>query len=91
MIDQLTLVDIFFLITGSAVVIITILMVVGLLYILTFLRTIKKIAQAAHKASEGISEDIIELRKNIKQQGFGLGTIFSFIKDLAGLKGNKKK
>lgn len=89
--STLTLVDIFFLITGSAIIILTVLIAIGLLYVIMFVRTAKKVAQTAHKATEGISDDISALRQNIKEQGFGLGALFGLVKHFGKRKSTRKK
>lgn len=89
--NTLSLVDIFFLVTGSAVIIITVLIVIGLLYIIMFVRTAKRIAQTAHRATEGISEDIDVLRKNIKEKGFGLSSVVGLLKHFGTKKTTRKK
>ncbi len=89
--SSLTLVDIFFLITGSAVIIISVLLAIGLIYVIMFVRTVKKVARTAQVASEGISEDITALRKNIKEKGVSLSSIASFAAGLAKRKVTRKK
>lgn len=89
MID-LTLVDIFFIVTGSAVIIITILLAIGLLYVIMFVRTLKEVAKTAKRATELVSEDIANLRDNIQERGFSLGAIASFISGLRRKKASSK-
>lgn len=89
--SSLTLTDIFFLVTGSAVIIITVLMAIGLLYIIMFVRTAKNIARTAQKVTENASEDIAALRKSVKENGFGLSTLISFAKGLVKTKTSRKK
>lgn len=88
---DLTLVDIFFIITGTAVIIITVLLAIGLLYVIIFVRTIKEMARTAKKATELVSEDLSDLRSSIKQRGFNLGAIALFIKSLMRKKVSRKK
>lgn len=89
--NELSLVDIFFIITGSAVIIITILVAIAVLYIITFVRTIKRVAQTAQRASEIVSEDISQLRDNIRERGLSLGAIATFAKNLSKRKFSRKK
>lgn len=89
--NELSLVDIFFIITGSAVIIITVLLAIGLLYIIVFVRTIKQVAKTAQRATEVVSEDISNLRDNIRERGFSLGAIASFAKGLSKKKTTRKK
>ncbi len=88
---DISLVDIFFIVTGSAVILITILVAISLLYIIVFVRTIKEVAKSAQRATELVSEDIADLRSNIKQRGFSLGDIVSFAKGLGRKKVTRKK
>ena len=85
------LVDVFFVLTGSAVIIITILLAIGLIYVIIFVRTIKQVAKTAQRATEIVSEDLANLRDNIHQKGFGLGAIAAFAKALRRKKTRPKK
>ncbi len=89
--NELSLVDLFFIITGAAVVIITVLLAIGLIYVIVFVRTIKNVARTAQRATELVSEDISDLRDNIKSQGFSVGAVTSFAKSLGRKKIFKKK
>ena len=93
--NEFSIADLFFIITGSAVIIITALMAIGLLYLIFFLRTIKKVAKTAQRGVEMVSEDLAELSQNIKEKGFNLSALASFAKSMAkktvfGTKKNKK-
>lgn len=81
--EDLSLVRIFFILTGTAVIIITILLAIGLLYLIMFLRTVRQVARTAQQASEIISEDISELRDSIKEKGMTLGAIAKFAKGMS--------
>ncbi len=88
--NDISLLQVFFYLTGTAVIIITILLVIGLIYIISFVRTVRKVAQTAHKVTEGISGDIQDLRENIHERGFSLGALMSFLTSL-GKKSIKRK
>ncbi len=88
---DLSLVDVFFIVTGSAVIIITVLLAIGLLYIIIFVRTIKEVAKTAQRATELVSDDIGHLRDNIRERGFSLGAIASFIAGLRRKKVSRNK
>lgn len=88
---DLSLVDIFFIITGSAVIIITILLAIGLLYVIIFVRTIKEVAKTAQRATELVSEDIVNLRDNIRTRGFSLRALASFVTGLGRKKTTQSK
>ncbi len=89
--NALTTADLFFIITGSAVIIITILLAIGILYVIMFVRTVKRVAHTAQKATELVSEDLADLRKNVKERGLSLGTVFGFVKALGRKKVTRKK
>lgn len=88
--ETLTLTDLFFWLTGIAVIIITTLAVIALLYLIWFLRTIRKVAETAKRTAEFVSDDIGTLRKNIKEQGFSVKSLINFVLGLLS-KGKKKK
>ena len=88
--EALTLTDFFFWITGIAVIIITTLAVVALLYLIWFLRTIKKVAETAKRTAEFVSDDLGTLHKNIKEKGLSLKSLIDFAWGLRS-KGKKKK
>ncbi len=89
--NDISLVEVFFVITGSAVIIITILLAIGLLYVIMFVRSVKRIARTAQKATELVSEDIADFSKSIREKGFTLGTLFEFVKSLGKRKITRKK
>lgn len=89
--NEISLVDIFFIITGSAVVIITIMLAIGLLYVISFIRTIRRVAHTAQRATELVSEDIADLRDNIRERGFSLSSLANFAKALGKRKITRKK
>ena len=88
---ELSLVDLFFIITGVAVVIITVLLVIGLIYIIVFVRTIKNVARTAQRATELVSEDLSDLRTNIKEKGVSINAFTNFAKSMARKKIFRKK
>ncbi len=87
--NDISLVDIFFIITGSAVIIIAILLAIATIYLIAFVRTIRTVAKTAQRATEIVSEDISDLRKNIKENGVSLGAIAKFANNIR--KGTSKK
>lgn len=80
--NNVTLIDVFFVITGLAVIIITIMVAIGLFYLITFLRTVRRVARTAQRASEIISEDLTDLRQNIKEKGLNLGAVAKFANNI---------
>ena len=80
---DLTLVDIFFIITGIAIIIITAMLAIGIIYLIMFLRTIKQVARTAQRATEIVSEDIGELRDSIREKGVSVGAFTNFAKNIS--------
>lgn len=89
--DTFTLTDLFFLITGIAVIFITAFVVVALIYFILFLRTLKQIANQASRAGKFIVDDLGEFSKNLKEDGFKLGTFIKFVLGLGSKQTRKKK
>ncbi len=90
--NDLSLVHIFFVLTGIAVIIITVMLAIGLVYFIMFLKTIKEVARTAQRATELVSEDIADLRENIRDKGVSLGAIADFAKNISKKRVyNKKK
>jgi 5-bromo-4-chloroindolyl phosphate hydrolysis protein len=89
--NELSLTDIFFIITGSAVVIITIMLAIGLLYVISFIRTIRRVGKTAQRATEIVSEDISDLRDNIRENGVNLGAFAKFANNIRKGKSKSKK
>ncbi len=70
--------DIFFFVTTVAVVFLTIILAVLMVYIITIMRTIKRIANIAQSQAEVISEDIDDLRAEVKTRGASLKSLLAF-------------
>lgn len=56
--------DVFFFVATIALILITLLMTVGLLYILSILRTIREISKAAKVGAEAVVESLQEVKNN---------------------------
>jgi uncharacterized protein YoxC len=82
--------DIFFFITTIAVVILTILLAVLVAYLIKISKDVKYITNKAKDQAELISEDISNLRSNVKEHGAKLKYFASFFSDLVK-KATKKK
>jgi hypothetical protein len=78
----MTITELFFVITGTAVIIITVMVVIGLIYVIMFVRTIKTVARTAQRATEIVSEDLGELRDSIKDKGVSMGAFTKFAKNI---------
>lgn len=81
--DTVSASDLFFIIGTLAVIIITTLIIVALVYVILFLRTVKAALNTAKKTAEFVTQDVAGLRTNIKERGF--------VKSLLGFALNLKK
>ena len=70
--------DIFFFITSIAVVLISILLIVIFYYAIKILRDIKHISYLAREESDIISEELSNLRVNIKREGAKIKHLANF-------------
>ncbi|MFA6006617.1 MAG: hypothetical protein WC764_02745 [Candidatus Paceibacterota bacterium] len=83
--------DIFFIITGVAVVALSLIFLVILIYVAYIMKELHHIMRVVHRESELISEDIAELRTKVATQGFKWSSIFIFLRKLWRFKSSKKK
>jgi hypothetical protein len=74
--------DIFFFVTTIAVVILTLLLAILVIYLIKISRDVKYISQKAKHEANLISEDISELRQNIKDKGAKFKYFMSFFNNL---------
>jgi uncharacterized protein YoxC len=79
--------DIFFLITSIAVAVLTILLAVLAVYLIKVFKDIKYITKKAKSEADLITEDIHELRQNVRQEGAKVAHLAKFLTKLK----NKKK
>ncbi|HVY67382.1 MAG TPA: hypothetical protein VHA30_00580 [Patescibacteria group bacterium] len=79
--------DIFFFVTTVAVCLLTILLAVLIIYIIKISRDVKYISGKAKNEAELISQDLSDLRENVKQHGMKLKFLASFFNNL----GKKRK
>ncbi len=90
--NDISLVQLFFILTGIAVIIITVMLAIGLIYVIMFLRTIKEVARTAQRATELVSDDINDLREHLREKGPSLGAFAKFANNLRKKRVyNKKK
>jgi len=74
--------DIFFFVTTVAVVILTLLLGVLIIYIIKISRDIKYISHKAKDEADLISQDLSELRDNVRDKGAKLKYFMSFFNNL---------
>lgn len=67
MLDTLAKSDLFFFLTGLAVIIVTLLVLIALVYIIKILRDVEDITDNVREESEEIIEDIHNTRTSIKK------------------------
>lgn len=79
--------DIFFFITSVAVVLLTVLLAVLVIYIIKISNDIKYISGKAKNEADFIAQDLSELRQNIKDKGAKMKFFYNFFSNLK----NKKK
>lgn len=82
--------DIFFFITAIAVIILGILLAILVVYIIKISRDIKYISGKAKNEADLISQDLSDLRENVKEKGANLKYFFSFFSNLSKKKKNNK-
>jgi hypothetical protein len=83
--------DVFFVVTTVAVILITIVVVIGCAYIIGILRTVKRISRMAERTTQDVSEDINELRDDVKRHGVSLGAFLNFFHRLGKKHSARKK
>lgn len=74
--------DVFFFITSAFVVVLVVLLVIAGVYVTKILRDIKYITRKAKSETELLSQDIDELRTNVRKEGAKIkhfGKFFSSI------------
>jgi len=72
--------DVFFFVTTIAVVLVTIGLVVGMIYLISIMHTIKRISRRAEKTADMVADDIVDLRNTIKEEGLSAKRMLSFFK-----------
>lgn len=83
--------DVFFVITSVAVVIITITIAIAAVYVIGILRAVKRISRMAEQTTEAVTEDIDELRADIKRNGVSLGGFLDFFHRMGKKHAGRKK
>lgn len=77
--NQVLQTNIFFFITALAIMVVSALLAVVLVYILRILRDIEHISQIIRKESDLIEEDIVSFRKSIQLEGALWKNFFSHL------------
>lgn len=71
--------DIFFFVTTIAVVVIAVVIVVFMVYLIGVMRNVRDISELAKVQGKNISDDISELRTNIRREGLRLKHLAKFM------------
>jgi uncharacterized protein YoxC len=74
--------DIFFIITSIAAVILAILIIILLIYLIKFVKNLKYISDKARVETDNLSLDIRTLRENIHREGFKLKHALNFFSSI---------
>jgi hypothetical protein len=74
--------DVFFFVATIAVVILTLLLAALIVYIIKISRDIKYISQKAKSEADLISQDLSDLRENVKDKGVKMKYFLSFFNNL---------
>jgi len=74
--------DVFFFVTTIAVIILTLLLGVLIVYIIKISRDIKYISYKAKNEADLISHDLSDLRQNVKDKGAKMKYFLSFFNNL---------
>lgn len=74
--------DFFFFVTSAAVVVLTLLLGVLIIYIIKISRDIKYISQKAKNEANLISQDLSDLRQNVRDKGAKMKYFWSFFNNL---------
>jgi uncharacterized protein YoxC len=82
MLDPFYKQDVFFFVTTIAIVVLTILLSVLIIYIIKITKDVSYISKKAKGQADLISEDISELRENVKEQGLKLKHFTGFFNKL---------
>jgi hypothetical protein len=71
--------NIFFFITGLAIVAVSAVFVVALVYVIRILRDVRHIARVLRAETDRIEEDISKFRASIREEGMRWKQIFRFV------------
>ncbi len=88
--DKLVHADIFFFITTCAIVLLTIIFAVALIYGVFIAKNVHYIVKKIKEESDNISGDIAHARQKIREQGMKLVSMMAFLKSLVTFGAGKK-
>lgn len=88
--DKLIQADIFFFVTTCAIVLLTIIFAIALVYVVFIAKNVHYVITKIKDESDNISGDIASARQKIKEQGVRLLSIFTLLKSFASFTSDKK-
>lgn len=74
--------DIFFVVTTASVTLLAILLAIAIVYVIKISKDIKYISNKAKSEADLISQDLSDLRQNVKNKGAKLKYFMSFFNNL---------
>ncbi len=80
--DTLLKADIFFFVATLSVVVLTLLLVIGLVYVVSILRSIKHISRTAEAGTETVVAGLAEAKAEMSREGYVPETLINIFKRL---------
>lgn len=87
--DQMIKADLFFFITSVAVITVTVLMGIALIYFILISKRIHYILGKVKNETDLVAEELALLRKNMRESGFKVAHVLKFISHLNRANKNK--
>lgn len=81
--------NVFFFVTTVAIIVLSILIAVALVYVIHVVRNVSKISDKVREKSEDLAGDVDKLRAQVKEHGKSAGSILRFF--LGRFMGKKRK
>jgi len=82
--------DLFFLITGTAVIVLSLALLALIIYVTHLVRELKDIVRIVKRETELISDDIAELRDRVAVEGVKISSFWLFIRKLWGIRSSRR-
>ena len=75
--------DIFFVVTTIAVIVVAVMLAIALYYIVRILRHVEHVSEIVSDEGDRMREDIAQMRSSIKREGFKISHLASFARKRA--------
>jgi hypothetical protein len=82
--------DIFFVVTTFAIILVSVGLVVALIYVIRILKDMKILSRKARDEGEKILDDVASFREDTKEKGASLSKLFSFFFPFFGFSKKRK-